>query len=127
MSPNSRVSLQGQLLDKAAVQTSGGPASRQIQELNAELFKLKGLLAEKDKILQLAVVSLTGISVPSSSVVPPVSRKDKVVASETVVPRMVLQYFAPSLVNEKLTVSPPEEVVLWGSEKWKDCVVRVFH
>lgn len=98
----------------------------QIKELNAELINLKRLLEEKDKVLQQAGVSPTGISDPSSSVVPPVSWKDKVVAGKTVVPRMALQYFAPSVVNEKLVVNPPEEVVLLGSEKWKDCVVGYF-
>ncbi|KAG5560627.1 hypothetical protein RHGRI_003823 [Rhododendron griersonianum] len=124
--PNSRVSSQGytiDLLDKAAAPTSDGP---KIQDLKAELLQLKGLLAEKDKLLQQAVASRSGIPVPSSPVVPPVSWKDKVVAGETVVPRMALQYFAPFFVNEKLVVSPPEEVVLLGSEKWKDCVVGYF-
>ncbi|KAI8524286.1 hypothetical protein RHMOL_Rhmol13G0138500 [Rhododendron molle] len=113
------------MLDKAAAPTSDGPASRQIQDLKAELLKLKGLLAEKAELLQQAVVSPTGISV-HSSVVPSVSWKDKVVAGETAVPRMALQYFAPSFVKEKLVVSPPEEVVHLGSEKWKDCVVGYF-
>ncbi|KAG5549315.1 hypothetical protein RHGRI_014612 [Rhododendron griersonianum] len=106
--------------------SSDGPALRQIKELNAELINLKRLLEEKDKVLQQAGVTPSGISDPSSSVVPPVSWKDKVVAGEPVVPRMALQYFAPSVVNEKLVVNPPEEVVLLGSGKWKDCVVGYF-
>ncbi|KAG5547308.1 hypothetical protein RHGRI_013103 [Rhododendron griersonianum] len=127
----SRVRSQGStidLLDKASVpmDSSDGPALRQIKELNVELINLKRLLDEKDKVLQQAGVTSSGISNPSSSVVPPVSWKDKVVAGEPVVPRMALQYFAPSVVNEKLVVNPPEEVVLLGSEKWKDCVVGYF-
>ncbi|KAG5557738.1 hypothetical protein RHGRI_007856 [Rhododendron griersonianum] len=130
----SRVRSQGStidLLEKASVpmDSSDRPALRQIKELNAELINLKRLLEEKDKVykvLQQAGVSPTGNSDPSSSIVPPVSWKNKVVVGETVVPRMALQYFAPSVVNEKLVVNPPEEFVLLGSEKWKDCVVGYF-
>lgn len=55
------------------------------------------------------------------------SWKDKVVGDGDVsAPRMVLQYYAPSVVNEKVVVQPPEEVVSLGNEKWKDCVVGHF-
>ncbi|KAI8531013.1 hypothetical protein RHMOL_Rhmol11G0104400 [Rhododendron molle] len=38
---------------------------------------------------------------------------------------MHLQYFAPSIVNDKV-VSPPPDVVNLGLDKWKDCVVGYF-
>ncbi|KAI8555338.1 hypothetical protein RHMOL_Rhmol05G0167200 [Rhododendron molle] len=95
----SRVSSQGysiDLLDKAAAPTLDGPPSRQIQDLKAELLKVKGLLEEKDELLQQAVVSPIGgqnpiqngalvqvISAPSRAVVEAVLEPiDSVISQE---------------------------------------------
>ncbi|KAF7128012.1 hypothetical protein RHSIM_Rhsim11G0013000 [Rhododendron simsii] len=86
----SRVRSQGftiNLLDKALVpmDSSAGPALRQIKELNAELINLKRF------------------------------RK-----------RRIRFYNKLVFLQKKLVVNPPKEVVLLGSEKWKDCVVGYF-
>ncbi|KAG5548392.1 hypothetical protein RHGRI_013920 [Rhododendron griersonianum] len=117
------------LLEKASVpnfehlkiKDSDGPAAKQIKELNAEVLKLQWLLAEKEKLLVSPPPAAAGI--PHAPL--PVSWKDKV-AVDTSAPRMALQFFAPSIINEKVVVQPPEEVVTLGTEKWKDCVVGYF-
>ncbi|KAF7145034.1 hypothetical protein RHSIM_Rhsim04G0043700 [Rhododendron simsii] len=105
------------------VNDSDGPAAKQIKELNAEVLKLQWLLAEKEKLLVSPPPAAAGISLPHATL--PVSWKDKV-AVDTSAPRMALQFFAPSVINEKIVVQPPEEVVTLGNEKWKDCVVGYF-
>ncbi|KAF7154743.1 hypothetical protein RHSIM_Rhsim01G0053400 [Rhododendron simsii] len=101
-----------------------GLAAKQIKELNAEVLQLKWLLAEKEKLLvsPQPETPSAGTSLPIAPVL--TSWKDKVV--NTSAPRMDLQFFAPSVVNEKIVVRPPEEVVTLGIEKWKDCVVSHF-
>ncbi|KAG5531584.1 hypothetical protein RHGRI_026261 [Rhododendron griersonianum] len=105
------------------VNDTDGPAAKQIKELNAEVLKLQRLLAEKEKVLVLPPPAAAGISLPHAPL--PVSWKDKVVVN-TSAPRMALEFFAPSVINEKIVVQPPEEVVTLGNEKWKDCVVGYF-
>ncbi|KAG5560625.1 hypothetical protein RHGRI_003821 [Rhododendron griersonianum] len=117
------------MLEKASVpnfehlkiKDSDGPAAKQIKELNAEVLKLQWLLAEKEKLLVSPPPAVAGI--PHAPL--PVSWKDKV-AVDTSAPCMALQFFAPSVINEKIVVQPPEEVVTLGNEKWKDCVVGYF-
>ncbi|KAG5560701.1 hypothetical protein RHGRI_003888 [Rhododendron griersonianum] len=131
-SPISRVSPRVDIierLEKASIPTTesiiDGPAAKQIRDLNQEVSQLKWLLAEKEKLLgskQLAPAS-PGTSLPVASVM--TSWKDRVVVNSSA-PRMDLQYFAPTVVNEKIVVQPPEEVVPLGIEKWKDCVVGYF-
>ncbi|KAF7113433.1 hypothetical protein RHSIM_RhsimUnG0127000 [Rhododendron simsii] len=101
------------------------PAAKQIKELNAEVLKLKWLLAEKEKLLvsPQPETASAGTSLPIAPVL--ASWKDKVVVN-TSAPHMDLQFFAPSVVNEKIVVQPPEEVVTLGTEKWKYCVVGHF-
>ncbi|KAG5565975.1 hypothetical protein RHGRI_001788 [Rhododendron griersonianum] len=70
-------------------------------------------------------IDIIGTSLPPATVLPPVSWKDKVVEGVSA-PRMDLQFFPPAIVNEKIVVQPPEEVVTLGNEKWKDCVVGYF-
>ncbi|KAF7152597.1 hypothetical protein RHSIM_Rhsim01G0214400 [Rhododendron simsii] len=105
------------------VNDSDGPAAKQIKELNVEVLKLQWLLAEKEKLLVLLPPAAARISLPHAPLL--VSGKDKV-AVDTSAPRMSLQFFAPSVINEKIVVQPPEEVVTLGNEKWKDCVAGAF-
>ncbi|KAI8559361.1 hypothetical protein RHMOL_Rhmol04G0167200 [Rhododendron molle] len=53
------------------------------------------------------------------------NQEDRVVVNSSA-PHMDLQYFAPTVENEKIVVQPPEEVVSLGIEKWKDCVAGFF-
>ncbi|KAI8536165.1 hypothetical protein RHMOL_Rhmol10G0235200 [Rhododendron molle] len=52
--------------------------------------------------------------------------KDKEIATDPMPNRMHLQYYAPSIVDDKVIVSPPSDVVNLGLDKWKDCVVGYF-
>lgn len=131
-SPISRVSPRIdtiERLEKASIPTTestiDGPAAKQIRDLNQEVSQLKWLLAEKEKLLgsKLLAPASPGTSLPVASVM--TSWKDRVVVNSSA-PRMDLQYFAPTVVNEKIVVQPPEEVVSLGIEKWKDCVVGYF-
>ncbi|KAG5561614.1 hypothetical protein RHGRI_004612 [Rhododendron griersonianum] len=122
-SSNSRVSPKIDIigiLEKASVPSfehlkvdaTNGPAAKQMKELKAEVIKLKWLLEEKEKLLvsKQPVVALPGTSLPTAPVTSPVSWKDKVV-TDVSAPHMDLQFFAPSVVNEKIVVQPSEEVV----------------
>ncbi|KAG5561622.1 hypothetical protein RHGRI_004620 [Rhododendron griersonianum] len=122
-SSNSRVSPKIDIigiLEKASVPSfehlkvdaTNGLAAKQMKELKAEVIKLKWLLEEKEKLLvsKQPVVALPGTSLPTAPVTSPVSWKDKVV-TDVSAPHMDLQFFAPSVVNEKIVVQPSEEVV----------------
>ncbi|KAF7129953.1 hypothetical protein RHSIM_Rhsim10G0134500 [Rhododendron simsii] len=111
-SSNSRISLKIDIigmLEKASVPTfehlkvdaTDGPAAKQIKELNAEVHFFLLLLF---CLLSVGKIKLLKVSAP----------------------RMDLQFFPPAIVNEKIVVQPPEEVVTLRNEKWKDCVVGYF-
>ncbi|KAF7154821.1 hypothetical protein RHSIM_Rhsim01G0009400 [Rhododendron simsii] len=93
------------------VNDSDGPAAKQIKELNAEVLKLQWLLAEKEKLLVSPPPAAAGISLPHAPL--PVSWKDKV-AVDTSAPRMALQFFAPSVINEKIVVGAFRNVIEAG-------------
>lgn len=108
------------------IDATEGPAAKQIKELNAELIKLKWLLEEKEKMLNLAKSASSPTGISHGPGVPNVSWKDKVVSEESVAPHMNLQFFSPIVSNGQIMVSPPEDVANLGVAKWKDCLVGYF-
>lgn len=85
-----------QLLENASIPTydhlridsSDGPAARQIKELTAELKKLRGDLEEKENLLKASRVSPSDANSGKSLVVPTVSWAAKVSGAVPVTPRM---------------------------------------
>lgn len=55
-----------------------------------------------------------------------VSWADKVAGGSPASSRIHLQYFSPVVANNRIIVSPPEEVASLGEARWKDCVVGYF-
>ncbi|KAF7124111.1 hypothetical protein RHSIM_Rhsim12G0084200 [Rhododendron simsii] len=104
----------------------GAPSSslmRQITDLNVENNRLKLLLARSCQSTEL------GATPSWKSVVVSDKNVSGVVDKESSTPnagRMKLEFFPPTVENNRIVVSPSEQIEQLGQSKWEKCIVGHF-
>ncbi|KAI8569612.1 hypothetical protein RHMOL_Rhmol02G0291100 [Rhododendron molle] len=97
---------------------------RQIADLNVENTRLKLLLARSSQSTELGATPSWKNVVVRDKNVSGVGDKESSAARNA--GRMKLEFFPPTVENNRIVVSPPEQIEQIGQSKWEKCIVGHF-
>ncbi|KAI8574078.1 hypothetical protein RHMOL_Rhmol01G0326700 [Rhododendron molle] len=110
--------------DQLILGASDSSLMRQIADLNVENTRLKLLLARSSQSTELgATPSWKNVVVRDKNVSGVVDKESSAAPNAG---RMKLEFFPPTVENNRIVVSPPEQIEQIGQSKWEKCIVGHF-